>query len=153
MIIQSTYLGELDVPEEYIIRFPDGISGFEEEKEFVIIEHEQGSPLIFFQSVHSPELVFITVDPFNYFSNYQVEIDEAVETALKLSAENLPMVLCIVHLAQDPQKMTVNLLAPLIVNQNLRLAGQIVLHNSNYETKHRLFSDSNAAASAGQAGV
>lgn len=147
MIIQSTYLGELDVPDDYIIRFPDGISGFEEEKEFVIIEHEQGSPFMFFQSVHSSELVFITIDPFNYFSNYQVEIDDQVEASLKLSEQDLPIVRAIVHIGADPKLMTANLLAPLIINQNQRLAGQVVLHSSNYETKHRIFSNGEASAS------
>lgn len=153
MIIQSMYLDELDVPDDYIIHFPNGLSGFEEEKEFVIIEHEADSPFIFFQSVRSPELLFITIDPFAYFSNYQVELDESAEAALELSEENLPMVFCIVHLDKDPQQMTANLLAPLIVNQNRRLAGQIVLHNSNYETKQSVFGHSAAADSAGLAGV
>lgn len=141
MIIQSTHLGELDVPDDYIIHFSDGLSGFEEETEFVIIEHAPDSPFMFFQSVHSPDLVFVTIDPFHYFNNYQVEIDDETEAALKLSEEDLPIVRSIVHLGADPKLMTANLIAPLVINQNRRLGGQAVLHNSSYGTKHRIFSD------------
>lgn len=141
MIIQSACLGELDVPETYILHFPEGISGFEHDTRFAVIEHQPDSPFIFFQSLVSPDVIFVGIDPFNYFNNYQVEIDEEIERDLNLSAEDLPTVVCLVNISEDPRQMTANLVAPLVINQNRRLAKQVVLEKSNYRTKHRVFSD------------
>lgn len=38
MKMTSTYLGEIEVDESKIIKFPSGIPGFSESKQFVLLE-------------------------------------------------------------------------------------------------------------------
>jgi flagellar assembly factor FliW len=67
MIIQSSLLGEIEVDEERIIKFPEGIPAFENEKQFVIIPMEENGPFYYLQSVTNPDLCLIMAQPFAFF--------------------------------------------------------------------------------------
>ena len=51
MIVQSTRFGELDVPEEQILDFPQGVLGFPAEKQFALMEYKPNSPFYLLQSL------------------------------------------------------------------------------------------------------
>ena len=57
--IMTSRFGEIEAAEESIIQFAAGIPAFEEEREFIIIPYEEGSPYVFMQSVKTPELAFL----------------------------------------------------------------------------------------------
>ena len=40
MRLQTKYFGEIDCPEEEVLRFPEGLFGFEEEKAFYLLPFE-----------------------------------------------------------------------------------------------------------------
>ena len=40
MKIQTTRFGEIDFPEEVILEFPEGILGFPNDRQFVLLEHD-----------------------------------------------------------------------------------------------------------------
>ena len=42
MRLKTKYFGEIDCPESDMLRFPDGLFGFEEEKEFFLLPFEGG---------------------------------------------------------------------------------------------------------------
>ncbi|MEG6584999.1 flagellar assembly protein FliW [Dendrosporobacter sp. 1207_IL3150] len=139
MIIESTRLGQLEVNKEQIISFPSGIPGFPNEKEFILIHSDIESPFAFLQSISEPNLTFIVVEPFQFFKDYEFSLDDQVVESLKLSGDNPPRVLNIVTVPEKAEEMTANLLAPVIINPNERLAQQIVLEKVSFSTKHRLF--------------
>ena len=51
MRLQTKYFGEIDCPEEDLLHFPEGLFGFEEEKEFFLLPFEDSEgTLLCFQS-------------------------------------------------------------------------------------------------------
>lgn len=138
MIIQSVRLGELEVQEEELLHFAGGLPGFGGETKFAFVPNGEDSPFAFLQSVNEPNLTFLLADPFAFFNDYQFELDDIYVKELGLG-EVLLKVLAIVTVPEKAEEMTVNLLAPIIINLETRLARQIVLENTPFTTKHQLF--------------
>jgi len=139
MIIQSTRFGELTISEEAVLQFSHGLPGFPEEKVFGFLQYQPDSPFAFLQSAIEPDLTFLLVEPFAFFKDYHVEIEDDVATELGLSAENLPQVFTVVRVPEKPEEMTANLLAPIVINWQDRKAIQLILENKTYTIRHRLF--------------
>lgn len=135
VIINTLTWGNIDVAEENIYQFANGIPGFEEEQTFAWIDVEN-SPFSYLQSVQEPGLSFLLVDPFSIYADYEFEIKE--EDYPELTTEQAVRVACMVTLNDPMDKSTLNLLAPIVCNTDTRQAAQIVLHQSSYHTKHPL---------------
>ena len=139
MKIQSTRFGELEVAEDDVIHFSQGLPGFPEEYHFALLSQGEDSPFFFLQSTQDPNLTFLLVDPFAFFAEYHFEIDDKLVTQLGLSAEHPPMAFCIVNVPQGKmQDMTANLSAPIVVNRFARLGRQVVLTDTSYSLRQRL---------------
>ena len=140
MKIQSTRFGELNVSEDDVIYFSKGLPGFAEEQRFALLPQGEESPFFFLQSIKDPNLTFLLVDPFAFFAEYHFEIDDKLVAQLGLSAEQPPIALCIVNVPQGKmQDMTANLSAPIIINRFARLGRQVVLTDTSYSLRQRLY--------------
>lgn len=138
--INTLRFGELEIEEQDVVRFADGIPAFEDEHEFVVLPYEEGTPYMFLQSMTTPELAFLMTDPFVFFPDYSFELDD--ENLEKLAINSMDDVL-VCTLISVPRSgvadMTTNLLAPVVINRHTMQARQIVLEKTQYTTKHRLF--------------
>ena len=76
MQIESTRFGTIEVREEQVIHFPHGIPGFLNEKAFVHLPYEEGSPFSFLQSTTDPNLSFLLVDPFVFIKDYEFALED-----------------------------------------------------------------------------
>ena len=138
--INTLRFGELEIEDQDVVRFADGIPAFEDEHEFVVLPYEEGTPYMFLQSMMTPELAFLMTDPFVFFPDYSFELDD--ENMEKLAINSMDDVL-VCTLISVPRSgvadMTTNLLAPVVINRHTMQARQIVLEKTQYTTKHRLF--------------
>ncbi|MDQ7096260.1 flagellar assembly protein FliW [Desulfosporosinus sp. PR] len=139
MIIKSAQFGELEVTEDHLIRFPDGIPGFPEEKSFVYIAQDEESPFSFLQSVLAEHLMFLLVDPFTFFKDYEFVLEDEAAEEMNLSPENPPQVFLIATIKETLADMTVNMMAPIVINPAARIGRQVVLHRSGYSVCEKLF--------------
>jgi len=139
MIIQSTRLGELDIADTDIINFPHGIPGFPEEKSFVAVVNDPDSPFSFLQSTTEAYLTFLIADPFTFFKDYEFVLDAAIDQELGISADKPPQVFVIATVKEKLADMTVNLLAPIVINSHASIGRQVVLEKTSYGTRHQLF--------------
>lgn len=141
MLIDSTRLGHVDVSEDNIINFPQGLPGFPDEKTFAFLLYQTDSPFAFLQSIKEPDLTFLIVAPFTFFQDYDFEVDDEFARQLGLSTEKLPEVFNVVSIREKTEEMTANLLAPIIINWHNQTGMQIVLEKTPYTLRHRLFPD------------
>ena len=138
----TTRFGEIEVEEEKIVTFENGIPAFAEEHEFVILPYEEESPYYFMQSLKTPELAFILTIPFLFFPDYQIEIDDESVKELDIKSQDSVTLYSLVTIPNGSLRyMTANLLAPVVLNTENMKAKQIIMEKSNYKTKHRLFPD------------
>ncbi|MCI6097483.1 MAG: flagellar assembly protein FliW [Selenomonadaceae bacterium] len=138
--INTLRFGELEIEEQDVVRFADGIPAFEDEHEFVVLPYEEGTPYMFLQSMMTPELAFLMTDPFVFFPDYSFELDDENMEKLEIKTMDDVLVCTLISIPRSGvADMTTNLLAPVVINRHTMQARQIVLEKTQYTTKHRLF--------------
>jgi flagellar assembly factor FliW len=140
MEISTVRFGDIDIQEIEIINFKQGIPGFEQLQQFVIIRPNLELPFSFLQSVDDGEVAFIVVSPFVFYPEYEFEISEETKQELAIKEETDVLVWNIVSIRESLEDATINLLAPIILNNRDRVGKQIILQGTNYAVKHKLIS-------------
>jgi flagellar assembly factor FliW len=138
MKIRTKYHGECEIYEKDIFNFEHGIPGFLDEKQFVLLPLED-TPFVILQSVKTPALGFVMIDPFIYFKDYDFELDEQSVVQLQLSSDKEVAIYVILTVADPFDNTTANLQAPIVLNYEKKFGKQVILTNTPYKTKHRLF--------------
>jgi flagellar assembly factor FliW len=138
MKLRTKYHGEIEINEKDIFHFEYGIPGFLDEKKFVLLQLED-TPFVILQSVKTPGLGFAMINPFVYFKDYDFELDEQTVEQLQLTSEKEVAVYVILTVADPFEQTTANLQAPIVLNYEKKLGKQVILTNTPYKTKHRLF--------------
>ncbi|NUU60922.1 flagellar assembly protein FliW [Paenibacillus agri] len=133
---------------EPIYFFSKGLPGFEQLKEFSLKEHNDTFSLL--SAVDQPEVTFITVNPFEFYPDYEFVLPEDTIKEIKVNDEEQVSVRCIVTWHSDRLKVSVNLLAPLIFNTVNSKGKQIILQNTAYTTRHPLWLDSAETGKGGE---
>ncbi|KMP11126.1 flagellar assembly factor FliW [Candidatus Nitromaritima sp. SCGC AAA799-A02] len=140
MNYETARFGSLEIKDDEIINFPDGLYGFDKEKEFVLLplDPQIESPMEWLQSLRTPELAFVVTDPFLFVPQYKMVLSDDEKDQLKIKSAESVMIRVIVTIPKVHADMTANLVAPLVINQENRLARQIVLTTAEYDTRHCL---------------
>ena len=139
MLVQSTRFGELDVPEEQILDFSQGIMGFPEEKRFALMEYKPDSPFYILQSLADPDLTFLMINPFAFFNDYEFDMDDALMAEIGVTEDKPPTVFNIATVKDKIENMTVNLAGPVLVNLRDQKAAQWVIEKTQFPTRYPLF--------------
>ena len=140
MKIETKYCGEITYQTDELIRFPDGLFGFEEEHEFLLIrlEDDEASPFCL-QSTKNPEVAFIMLDPFQLVPDYAPDLsDEDCARLGDPTGEHIALyTICVLR---DPMtESTVNLRCPIAMHMDTRTAFQVMLNGDNgYTFRHKL---------------
>ncbi len=131
----QTRFGEISYDPEKVIRFPEGLVGFEHLRDFVVMPNKRADdPLVCFQSVEEPHLAFLLINPGILFSDYQVEPGAEVFEKLEITSQDPYFILTMITFHQD-DTVTLNLLAPVVYTPKTDRAVQIILESSGYEAK------------------
>ena len=138
MQIETSRFGTLEIQEEQIITVPSGLIGFPEDKRYVLLEHKQGSPFLWFQSVDHGPLAFVLIDPLLVKPDYSVHLNPEDRRMLQLPPDGAGLqILVIVNISRgEPVEITANLLGPILLNVPKRLARQIILYQGNHPTRY-----------------
>ena len=140
--INTSRFGEIEIDEKRIVTFKEGIPGFTDEHEFIILPYDEESPYYFMQSLNTPDLAFLLTIPFLFFPDYTFEIDDETMEELEITKKTKVLYYSIITIPNGSIRyMTTNLLAPVILNTENMKAKQIVLEKTRYTTKERLFPD------------
>ncbi len=141
MKIQTTRFGEVEVEDQSIILVKGGIIGFARYEQYMIIEHKSESPFFWLQAVDSPDLAFVIVDPCLFMPDYNLTLSEPLLADLKAQESQEVAVHVLVTIPHGrPQEMTANLLGPLVINTQAKLARQIIVDDERYSHRHPVIS-------------
>ena len=139
MNVKTTRFGEINIDKKRTIRFPDGLLGFPEQKDYVLLEHKPGSPLFWLQSVTDPYLAFVIINPFQAKKDYLKDLRSAEKEIVKGVENGKVIIFTIVTIKQnDVNPMTVNLMGPLVIDAKTRIGKQVILEKSGYSHQHPL---------------
>lgn len=135
--LQTKYFGEVEYEEGDVLRFPAGIIGFEEEQAFLLLPFEgSGGGMLCLQSVKTPALAFVVLDPFMLKPDYTPELEPAELRQFGVTEAGALgfYVLCAVK--KPVSASTVNLKCPLVIHLETREARQVIMER--YEMRHPL---------------
>lgn len=138
-------MGEVEVAEDKIINFVQGPLAFEDYKKFFIIDPEENDfPFKLLQSAEEESLGFILTDPFTFKPDYDIELNEDVLQELEIEKPEDILVFVFLVIPDKVEDISANLVAPIIINAEKRLAKQVILDGTDYETKYRIFQNVNS---------
>ncbi len=127
--LATRQFGELEFEERIVYHFASGLFGFEEYHDFIIIDDKDTEPLRWLVSIDDPDVGFAIL--------------EASLLAPKLYRElphedSASAVFVVVVLKRDPDPITANLKAPIVLNLSSRTGKQIVLNSDEYSTEQKI---------------
>jgi flagellar assembly factor FliW len=133
----TTRFGEKEIEEDRIICFREGLLGFPDKKNYIILEDKPGSPFLWLQSVDEPGLAFVMINPFLMKTDYLTDLSRDDETLLKGQNDEEVLIFSIVTIPRgEVEKATMNLMGPLVIGSESRNARQVILANSGYSHRH-----------------
>jgi flagellar assembly factor FliW len=139
MKLQNDFLGEIEYTADDIISFKEGILGFPEHKQYIYVNSPD--PEFAFGWLHNVEnhdLSFVVTNPFLFKSDYDFDLSESVVDKLGIEKIDEITILSIVVIPEDPEKTTINLKSPVIINNANRKAKQVIL-DEEYDLKFKIF--------------
>jgi len=141
VLLKGTRLGDVEIADEKVITFPNGILGFEEMKQFVLLTPNPSVPFHWLQSVENPSLAFVVINPLVFHPEYKMSIPEAQLRIVQNNTDTEIAVLVIVTIPEDPEKMTANMAGPLLINARSRRGIQVVLGDETYQVDHLIIKE------------
>jgi flagellar assembly factor FliW len=124
MKIQNEQFGEIEYENTQIFKFEEGILGFEELTDFLLFA-EKDSYFYWLTSISEPEIVFPVLS-INLLQEEYVKEGEFEPFG-------------IVKLDKEPQNITINLKAPVFINQKDKTGFQKIVDNVEYQVDYPLF--------------
>ena len=140
MRVNTRAFGEIEVSEDKIIVFEDGIIGFPELKKFTLLhDEENGGGIHWLQSLDEEGFAMPVMDPLVVAEDYNPEVEEEMIKKLgEMTPDNL-LVLVTVSVPSDLTKMSVNLQGPIIINVDERKACQVIVDSEKYPVKFYIY--------------
>ncbi len=127
----SRQFGELECGDELRVAFPNGIIGFEEWTEFVIVHDEDSEPFRWLVSTQNSDLCFPLIDPLEIEPGYQPVIPSAGDGAYELFA--------VVCLRASLDNTTANLKSPIVIDSRTQTGRQVILTDDHYSIARKVF--------------
>lgn len=130
MKVETYLFGSLEVDAEKVITFPEGLTGFEDSKRFMLIHEtladEPGSYTL--QSLDNPNLAVLIADPASLGFHYELALSDA-ETALlqNPAADDVAVMLLLFKPEGEGSRLGANFRAPLVINTRARIGLQKVI--------------------------
>ncbi len=140
MLIQTSRFGQIEIQKEDLLSFSEGLLGFATLRNFVLVEDPQDEIFVWLQSCELPEVAFPVLEPEFFSVAYKAPLAKNDLDSLQMSSQEKPRFFSIVTIPEDPQKMTANLKAPIVINVTKRLARQCVLQDNNLAIREPIFS-------------
>jgi len=131
--------GLIEVDERQKIIFPQGLFGFEELQDYILLDAER-QPFYWLQSMQEEQVAFILVNPFLFRPDYEVNISNEELAEIGIRSPEKALILSIVTIPGDGP-MTANLQGPLIINRDNRTGKQAVLSDARWKTRHDIMAE------------
>lgn len=142
MRIETKIFGEIEISDDKVITFQEGIIGFPDLKRFALLhDEEKGTQagIRFLQSLDEPGFAMPVMDPLAVKPDYDPEVDdELLAGAGNITEDNL-LVLVTATIPGDLTKMSVNLQGPFVINIEENKGCQIILDSGEYPVKFPVY--------------
>ncbi len=141
MLIKTKCFGEVDIAEDKIITFENGLFGFEEYKKYTVlydVECKEES-ISWLQSIDEPTLALPVVSPLLVKPDYNPVVEDTLLESLGTVSDENMAIFFVMTVPSDLTLMSVNLKAPLLINADSKKGIQIIVENQDYPVKYMVY--------------
>jgi flagellar assembly factor FliW len=159
MQVETTRFGTLEIADDDLVVFEDGLPGFRGRRTMVLLGGGElpGSSVVadhhslfWLQDVADPELAFMTIVPWAAYPDYDIEIDPTEVDGAQL--DDLCVLSIVTVRREDGSvKLTSNLLAPVVIDTSTKKGRQVILQNQDWPVQAPLAASSPATVAGGVA--
>jgi flagellar assembly factor FliW len=114
MTFESSRFGTLEIATDEVIEFPAGLIGLGGAR-YALLSTDEQSPFAWLQSIDDPDLALPITNPWLFFTQFAVEIDDADAERIGISDPSKVDVWVTVRAAEELEGFTANLRAPILV--------------------------------------
>lgn len=139
MIINTSRFGRIELQDNDVLNFPEGLLGFADLRQFVLLDDPSDEIFAWLQSCESSHIAFPVLEPELFTDVYKVTLTKNDLESLKLPSQEKARYFSIVTIPDDPTQMTANLKAPIVVNVVERIARQCVLQDNHLAIREPIF--------------
>ncbi len=144
MKVNTKLFGEINIDDDKILTFEAGIVGFPDLTRFALMHDddkaEGGRGLSFLVSLDEPAFSMPVISPLLVKDDYNPVVEDDYLIPLGELKEEDMLVLVTVTVPHDITKMTVNLMAPFIINASTRKAVQVILNeDEKFPVKYPIY--------------
>ena len=143
MMYKTARFGDLEVDQDQILVFSQGLPGFPDLTKFFIVPVPERECFCWLQSAERAEVGFLLANPFAFYKDYEFNLSETELELLEIEELKDVVVYVIVRIPADgaAKDITVNLLAPVVINGRQSLGCQPILEGTTYSIREPLFAD------------
>jgi flagellar assembly factor FliW len=138
LLVRTLSFGEIEVPETKILYFKEGLPGFPQHHRFTVLSFDDLKPFEYLQALDEPAVALPVINPFLVLAEYHMDLSDSDLAEVASAGPAELTVYAVATVPEDPLKATVNLFAPIVVNEQNRCGRQFFLHDSGYSIKHPL---------------
>jgi len=142
MKVDTKAFGPVEVDDRQKISFPEGLYGFEDYIDYVLMDAER-QPFFWLQSIIDKDIAFILINPFLFRPDYELNIPNEDLEDIGIKSPDKALIFTIVTIPPDGSAMTANLQGPLVINRDNMTGKQAILSDVRWNTRHDIVAELN----------
>lgn len=135
MMVNTRRFGAIEIEPREVLHFPVGIAGFPDERAFILVRTKETGSIAWLQSVKTATLALPLVSAHAFGAVYPDVPFQPIAERAGIGSNLDEMAMMVVLSAPQGQPATVNLLAPIVVNTESRVGGQLFLEGTSFGTR------------------
>jgi flagellar assembly factor FliW len=139
LTFESSRFGTLEIQSEAVIEFPAGLIGLGGAR-YALLSADDKSPFAWLQSIDDPDLALPITNPWLFFTDFAVDIDEAEAARIGIEDPSAVDVWVTVRAAAELEGFTANLRAPILVSNGRGF--QVINDSEDASVRAPLFAES-----------
>jgi flagellar assembly factor FliW len=124
MEIATTRFGKIEYAADCVLHFPEGLPGFEDDRDWVLLADADCDAVAWMQSVARPEIALAVVSPRRFVPRYQLRV--CCHELEPLDLERLEDAEVLAIVSKTDGGLVLNLKAPLVIHVARRWGRQVI---------------------------
>ena len=112
--LKSTRFGDVELPDETVVEFPNGLIGLSGRR-YALLPHGEDGTFVWLHSMEDPDLALPLTKPWTFFPRYEVELSDSEAERIGVSDPSEAAVYVTVRAGESAADFTANLRAPIVI--------------------------------------
>lgn len=140
MDINTRDFGIIQVANDAVFEFDDGLYGFEDNKRFAVFEKSfDDISFLYLQSLDHQIPCFLVFEPWDLHPDYRPVLTTEDMALCQADSTDDLIFLVIANVPSAIENLSINIKSPVVLNPKTRKARQVILQNPDYTVRYLPF--------------